>query len=109
MDYHNYFMLILGYRNEANEKPLILVRQNSIMATIKTEMVTLRKRLSETEKKVSELKAMVKSSPISVVNDTIEFNEKDLTPGRYYELQYHKASYLPERNNGTLNIYQVVA
>ena len=79
------------------------------MATLKTEMVTLRKRLSETEQKLMELEAMVKSNPISVVNDTIEFNERELALGRYYELQYHNATYLLKRDHRTISIYQVVA
>lgn len=79
------------------------------MATLKTEMVTLRKRLSETEQKLMELEAMVKSNPISIVNDTIEFSERDLALGRYYELQYHNTTYLLKRDHRTINIYQVVA
>lgn len=79
------------------------------MATLKMEMVTLRRELAETQKKVTELEAMVKTNPISVVNDSIEVNERDLIPGRFYELQYRNTTYLLKRNAKTLNIYQVVA
>ena len=79
------------------------------MATLKTEMVSLRKRLSETEKKLTELEDMIKSNPISIVDDAIELNESELTPGRYYELQYHNATYLLKRDYGTLSVYRVVA